>query len=111
MSLLRTIIVLIGVCVVTVGAQTIYQITSTNQTYNYTTHDYNGSPGSLPGVAFRFTAPAVGSYTIVVEDVESTSKYILDYGSDQTFTTLQDYTGPATGALSRSFTASSTDLP
>jgi VWFA-related protein len=87
---------------------TIYQVTNSSQTYNYTTHYYAGtSPGSLPGVAFRFTAPSAGGYAIVVEDVESTSKYILDYGTDQTFGTYVTYIGSATGTMTMTFTAAS----
>jgi hypothetical protein len=91
------------------SAGSIYDITSTNQSYNYTTHYYQGtSPGSLPGVAFRFTAPEAGSYSIVVEDIEESYKYLYNYGTSSTFSS---YTTVATGygTLTYIFTVSADD--
>ncbi|MBN1577599.1 MAG: hypothetical protein JW913_13655, partial [Chitinispirillaceae bacterium] len=98
---------IISFCFLSVGAQTIYNVDTTNQTYNFTTHDFDGTVGGLPGVAFRFTAPSAGGFAIIVEDVESTSKYILDYGTDQTFNTYGTVIGGATGTMTMAFTASS----
>ncbi|MBN1576827.1 MAG: VWA domain-containing protein, partial [Chitinispirillaceae bacterium] len=84
----------------------IYPVTATDVTYNFTTHYYTGAtPGTMPGVAFRFTAPSAGSYAIVVEDVEASSKYIFDYGVDSTFTSYLNYTS-GSGTLTFMFTAS-----
>ena len=43
--------------------------------------------------------------SIIVNDVETSSKYILDYGTDQTFSAYQSYIGPTSGTMAMSFTA------
>ncbi len=71
---------------------TVYNITTSDQQFNYTTHYYQGvTPGTNPGVAFRFTAPSAGSYTIIVDDVETSSKYLYDYGTNATFSSYSTY--------------------
>ena len=84
-------------------AGTIYSITPSDATYNFTTHYYNGTSPSA-GVAFSFTAPGAGTYAIVVGNVQTSTKYLYDYGSSSTFSSYVTYTS-GSGVLSLIFTA------
>jgi len=60
-------------------AGTVYPITSTAATYNFTTHYYDIQPSN--GVRFSFTAQQAGNYSIVVSNSGSVGKYIYYFGT------------------------------
>lgn len=59
--------------------ETIYSITSSPTTYNFTTHSYDTLPSN--GVRFSFTAPQAGNYSIVVSNNGSVDKFLYYYGT------------------------------
>jgi hypothetical protein len=86
------------------SAGTVYSITTAEATYNFTTHYYSGTTPS-GGVAFRFTAPASGSYAVVVRDgAAAANKYLYYYDTSSTFgSIIRSQSG--TGTLTLTFTA------
>ena len=86
----------------------VYEIEPTERQYNYTTANY--SPTALtrvPGVAFVFIAPAPGFYEIVVEDVDTSLRYLMDFDTDSTFDAYLSYVN-GNGTLRQAFRATAT---
>ena len=70
----------------------VYDIDSVNRQYNYATSNFHPTAITrVPGVAFRFTAPAAGAYTFVVEFPDTTKTYFMDYGTDSLFSDYVSY--------------------
>ncbi len=70
-------------------AGTVYPITSTAATYNFTTHYYDIQPSN--GVRFSFTAPSAGNYSIVVSNSGSVGKYLYYYDTSLSFSSYITY--------------------
>ena len=84
-------------------AGTLYPITTTSATYNFTTHYFDVQVAN--GVRFSFTAPAAGNYSIVVANTGSVGKYIYYYGTSSTFSSYINYQS-GTATLYYNFNAS-----
>ncbi|NLW31353.1 MAG: VWA domain-containing protein [Fibrobacter sp.] len=82
---------------------TVYTITSTATRYNYTTHYYQNNPSS--GVRFKFTAPAAGAYSVLIQNIQSHTNYFYFYGNDPTFSSIIDSRGSSITEKSISFYA------
>ena len=67
----------------------IYTITSTATTYNYTTHYYQNNHSS--GVRFKFTVPDSGAYSVSIQNIQSHYNYLYFYGNDSSFSSYIDY--------------------
>ncbi len=79
----------------------VYPITSTPQEYSVRRHYFSANYTS--GVRFSFTAPAAGTYGIVISGLAYS--YAYNYGSDSTFSS---YTNYLTGSGTKTFTVTAT---
>ena len=84
--------------------ETIYSITSSPTTYNFTTHSYDTLPSN--GVRFSFTAPQAGNYSIVVSNNGSVDKFLYYYGTSN-FSKVDDVIR-GTGTINHNFNATAT---
>ncbi len=90
------------------SAGTIYTVTGSDATYNFTTNYYSGYDPS-GGVAFSYYAASSGSCAIVVSDVSASYKYLYSYGTSSTFSSaLASQYGAGTLTCAFSATAGQT---